>query len=107
MDDGQQFDGEHKQALDHLFSIAYEELRRLAASVPHSGPNVNVSTSTLIHEAWLKLINSSKLELHSKLHFMCVAAKAMRQIVVDMARRRSASKRQLSLSLLTSPWAWL
>jgi RNA polymerase sigma factor (TIGR02999 family) len=93
VNEGQQFDREHKQALDDLFSMAYEELRHLAASVPHSGSNVNVSTSTLIHEAWLKLVNSSKLELHSKLHFMCIAAKAMRQIVVDMARRRSASKR--------------
>jgi RNA polymerase sigma factor (TIGR02999 family) len=54
---------------------------------------VNVSTSTLINEAWLKLVNSSKLELESKLHFTCVAAKAMRQIVVDIARRRGASKR--------------
>jgi RNA polymerase sigma-70 factor (ECF subfamily) len=52
-----------------------------------------VSTSTLINEAWLKLVNSSKLELESKLHFTCVAAKAMRQIVVDIARRRGASKR--------------
>lgn len=93
MDGGQQLDREHKQALDDLFSIAYEELRRIAASVPHSGPNVNISTATLIHEAWLKLVKSSKLELHSKLHFTCVAAKVMRQIVVDMARRRSASKR--------------
>jgi RNA polymerase sigma factor (TIGR02999 family) len=84
---------DHRQALDQLFSVAYEELRRIAASVPHSGPNVNISTSTLIHEAWLKLVNSSKLELHSKLHFTCIAARAMRQIVVDMARRQGASKR--------------
>jgi len=93
LDNERPVDREHKQALDDLFSIAYEELRRIAASVPHSGPNVNVSTSTLIHEAWLKLVNSSRLELHSKLHFTCIAARAMRQIVVDMARRRSASKR--------------
>lgn len=93
MDEGQQLDRENRQALDHLFSIAYDELHRIASSVPHSGPNMNVSTSTLIHEAWLKLVNSSKLELHSKMHFTCLAAKAMRQIVVDIARRRGASKR--------------
>jgi RNA polymerase sigma factor (TIGR02999 family) len=84
---------EQKQALDNLFSLAYEELRHLAASVKHSGPNSVVSTSTLVNEAWLKLMNASKLELNSRLHFMCIAAKAMRQIVVDAARRRSASKR--------------
>jgi RNA polymerase sigma factor (TIGR02999 family) len=93
MSDGTELDGERRQALDAMFSVAYEELRRIAASVQHSGPNVNVSTSTLINEAWLKLVNSSKLELQSKLHFTCVAAKAMRQIVVDIARRRGASKR--------------
>jgi RNA polymerase sigma factor (TIGR02999 family) len=93
MSDGTELDAERRQALDAMFSVAYEELRRIAASVQHSGPNVNVSTSTLINEAWLKLVNSSKLELQSKLHFTCVAAKAMRQIVVDMARRRGASKR--------------
>jgi RNA polymerase sigma factor (TIGR02999 family) len=93
MSDGPQLDGERRQALDAMFSVAYEELRRIAASVQHSGPNLNVSTSTLINEAWLKLVNSSKLELESKLHFTCVAAKAMRQIVVDIARRRGASKR--------------
>ncbi|MGD0134572.1 MAG: ECF-type sigma factor [Bryobacteraceae bacterium] len=93
MSDGTELDGERRQALDAMFSVAYEELRRIAASVQHSGPNVNVSTSTLINEAWLKLVNSSKLELESKLHFTCVAAKAMRQIVVDIARRRGASKR--------------
>jgi RNA polymerase sigma factor (TIGR02999 family) len=93
MSDGTELDGERRQALDAMFSVAYEELRRIAASVQYSGPNVNVSTSTLINEAWLKLVNSSKLELQSKLHFTCVAAKAMRQIVVDIARRRGASKR--------------
>ncbi len=93
MSEGTELDGERRQALDAMFSVAYEELRRIAASVQHSGPNVNVSTSTLINEAWLKLVNSSKLELQSKLHFTCVAAKAMRQIVVDIARRRGASKR--------------
>jgi RNA polymerase sigma factor (TIGR02999 family) len=93
LEEGQQLDGEHKQALDDLFSVAYEELRRIAASVQHSGPNVNISTSTLIHEVWLRLVKSSKLQLHSKLHFTCVAAKVMRQVVVDIARRRGASKR--------------
>jgi len=93
LDDGRHFDGDQKQALDDMFSVAYEELRRIARSVQHSRPNSNVSTSTLIHEAWLKLVNSSQLKLDSKLHFTSVAAKAMRQIVVDTARRRGASKR--------------
>lgn len=93
MQQGRQVDGDHRQALDNLFSIAYEELRHLAASVRQARPNAAVGTSTLVHEAWLKLTKASKLDLNSRIHFLCVAAKAMRQIVVDAARRRNALKR--------------
>jgi RNA polymerase sigma factor (TIGR02999 family) len=93
LNEPQQFDGERRQALNDLFGAAYEELRRIAACVRHSGPNACVSTTTLINETWLKLASSSKLEVDSRLHFVCVAAKAMRQIAVDVARRRGASKR--------------
>jgi RNA polymerase sigma factor (TIGR02999 family) len=93
LENGNPLARKHKPALDELFSMAYEDLRRIAGSVKHRGPAVGVSTSTLINEAWIKLVNRSTLELESKLHFVCVAAKAMRQIVVDTARRRGASKR--------------
>jgi RNA polymerase sigma factor (TIGR02999 family) len=93
-------DRKRKQALDELFSIAYDELRCLAASVRYSGPNAGISTSTLVSEAWLKLVNSANLEPTSKLHFMCVAARAMRQIVLDTARRQGAAKRAAFLVTL-------
>lgn len=93
MHDGPQLDGKQQPGLDDLFSLAYEELRHVAAAVKRGGPNAGVSTSTLVNETWLKLMNSHQLELQSKLHFLCVAAKAMRQIVVDIARRQMARKR--------------
>jgi len=82
-----------RQALDSLFSIAYEELRRLARSVKYSGPKATITPSTLVNEAWLKLAKASKLTLSSELHFKNVAAQAMYQILVEAARRRAASKR--------------
>ena len=82
-----------KRDLDHLFSAAYEELRRLAASVKYSRSNITISPSTLVHETWLKLAKSRGLAPESTVHFKHIAAQAMRQVLVEAARRRSASKR--------------
>ena len=79
--------------LDHLFSVTYEELRRLAASVRRSDPNASLSPTTLVNEAWLKLANSPWLASASPLHFKRIAARAMRQVLVEAARRRNARKR--------------
>ena len=50
-----------RRALDHVFSVTYEELRRLASSVRRSDPNASLSPTTLVNEAWLKLRNSPRL----------------------------------------------
>jgi len=86
-------DPERKSALDNLFSAAYEELRRLAGSVKYSRPDVTISPSTLVHETWLKLRKSHQLAPESELHFKHIAARAMRQVLVEAARRRKAYKR--------------
>lgn len=82
-----------RAALDHLFSIAYEELRRLASSVRRSDPNASLTPTALVNEAWLKLARSPELALTSPLHFRRIAARAMRQVLVEAARRRVADKR--------------
>lgn len=86
-------DVHHRELVDELFSVTYEELRRIAAGVKHRDSRAPVSTTTLVNEAWLKLANSSALDLKSQLHFKRIAARAMRQILVEAARRRSAHKR--------------
>lgn len=86
------FDSQRK-AVDDLFSLAYEELRRMASFVKKDDVNAPVSPSTLVNEAWLKLAASKHLEFQSPLHFKMIAARAMRQILVDAARRRAAHKR--------------
>src|SRR2546429_9907977 len=71
-----------RSALDHLFSVTYEELRHLASSVRRSDPNASLSPTTLVNEAWLKLRNSPRLAGVSRLHFKRIAARAMRQVLV-------------------------
>jgi len=87
--------------LDHQYSLAYEELRRLAATVLRGEPHATVSPTTLVHEVWLKLRASPGLVAESELHFKRIAARAMRQVLVDAARRRAAAKHGAGLRLVT------
>ena len=82
-----------REALDRLFSVTYEELRRLASSVRRSDSNASVSPTTLVNEAWMKLAASPAFRSTSPLHFKRIAARAMRQVLVEAARRRHADKR--------------
>jgi len=82
-----------RQALDHLFSVTYEELRRLASSVRRGDPCATLSPTALVNEAWLKLAGSPQIAATSRLHFKRIAARAMRQLLVEAARRRNADKR--------------
>jgi RNA polymerase sigma factor (TIGR02999 family) len=80
-------------ALDAVFSATYEELRRLASSVKRSDFNGSATPTTLVNEAWLRLRSSRDFSFASALHFKRIAARAMRQILIEAARRRHARKR--------------
>src|SRR5262250_400095 len=82
-----------RQELDNLFSITYEELRRLASSVRKGDPSATLSPTALVNEAWLKLARSPQVASTSRIHFKRIAARAMRQLLVEAARRRNAGKR--------------
>jgi RNA polymerase sigma factor (TIGR02999 family) len=82
-----------REALDQLFSLAYEELRRLASSVKRGDPSSTLSATALVNEAWLKLAKQPGIAATSRLHFKRIAARAMRQLLVEAARRRNAHKR--------------
>jgi RNA polymerase sigma factor (TIGR02999 family) len=90
-----------RKTLDHLFSVTYEELRRLAASVRRDDPNASLSPTALVNEAWLKLANSPPFTLTSRLHFKRIAARAMRQVLIEAARRRGAHKRGQGIAAVT------
>ncbi len=80
-------------ALDELFSLTYEELRRLASSVKRGDPSNTLSPTALVNEAWMKLAKSPPFEVESPLHFKRIAARAMRQLLIEAARRRNSHKR--------------
>jgi RNA polymerase sigma factor (TIGR02999 family) len=82
-----------RQSLDRQFSQAYEELRRLASAVKRSDPRATLTPTTLVNEAWMKLAKSPQFVATSKLHFKRIAARAMRQVLIEAARRRQADKR--------------
>ena len=82
-----------REALDRLFSVTYAELRRLAASVKRDDWAASLSPTMLVNEAWMKLAASPAFRSTSLLHFKRIAARAMRQVLVEAARRRHAAKR--------------
>lgn len=90
-----------RRALDAVFSEAYEELRRLAARVRQGDPSATLSPTALVNEAWLKLADSPQVAHTSRLHFKRIAARAMRQVLIEAARRRQADKRGGGLAFVT------
>lgn len=82
-----------RQALDAVFSAAYEELRRIASSVRRNEVSSTLNPTALVHEAWLKLRGTPAVAHTSPLHFKRIAARAMRQVLVEAGRRRQAQKR--------------
>ena len=82
-----------RKALDELYDATYRELHRLAKVIKRADAKATISTSTLVHEAWVRLAQSQSLCPGSEQHLKRIVAQAMRQFVVEAARRRRASKR--------------
>ena len=83
-----------------LFSLLYDELYALARrQIWRSHPGETLCTTALVHEAYLKLLPAAAA--NDRHHFFALAARAMRQIVVDCARRHAAEKRGAGLTITT------
>ena len=81
-------------AVNRLFPLLYEELRRLARRhMAGQRPRHTLQTSDLIDEAYLKLVNVKRAAWKDRIHFLAVASRAMRSVLVDAARRRGYLKR--------------
>jgi len=81
-------------ALDRLAPLVYDELRRLAQSqMRRERAGHTLQTTALIHEAYIRLIDARRVRLENRAHFFSVAARLMRQILVDFARARGYQKR--------------
>src|ERR1700687_491100 len=84
----------NKNALDDLTPLVYRELRQLAASyLRKERQGHTLQPTALVHEAYLRLVDQNNPTWQSRSHFFGVAARLMRQILVDHARRKRAVKR--------------
>jgi RNA polymerase sigma factor (TIGR02999 family) len=96
-----------EKALHDLVPLVYKELRRLAHyHLQTERPDHTLQSTALVHEACLRLIGSQPTDLNNRAHFIAVASRLMRQVLVDYARARRASKRdggcRIALELLES-----
>ena len=81
-------------AAGELFPLVYEELRGLAGGLlRRERADHTLQATALIHEAWIRLCDQTRLGAQDRAHFVAIAARSMRQILVDHARRRNAGKR--------------
>ena len=85
-----------------LLPLVYDELRRLAHHhLRNERPEHTLQSTALVHEAYFRLVGQDLPEWESRAHFFAIAAQLMRQILVDYARRRRASKRGSGVCMLT------
>ena len=83
-----------QQGLDTLFDACYRELRlRARRYLAHEAGKRTIQTTDLVHDVYLRLVDSAHLEWRDRAHFMALAARAMRHLLVDRARSRRSSKR--------------
>lgn len=85
---------EGRAAADELVPNLYRELRRLAQwQMDRGTPGVTLQPTALVHEAYIRLANQSRADWRSRTHFVAVASKVMRNLLIDHARAKAAEKR--------------
>jgi RNA polymerase sigma factor (TIGR02999 family) len=86
----------------------YDRMRRLAHQRLRHEPDGSLNTTALVHEAYLKLVDSPRLDLRDRGHFLALASRVMRHLLVDHARARRRAKRGLGVTPLPlEDVAWL
>ena len=80
-------------ALDQLVPMVYAELRRIARAHLRAERNPSLQPTALVHELYLRLTDTDRIVVRDRSHFFAIAARVMRQVLVDHARRRLADKR--------------
>jgi RNA polymerase sigma factor (TIGR02999 family) len=90
-----------REALDALLPLVYRELRRVArARLRGESARHSLQATALVHEVYLRLLEVNRLRFENRTHFFAVAARLMRHILVDHARRKKADKRGAGVSVL-------
>jgi RNA polymerase sigma factor (TIGR02999 family) len=90
----EKFEPGDRHAEEQLFADVYTELRALAARYLHrERKSHTLQPTALVHEAYLKLVGQTRVDWQGRAHFLAIAARVMRQILVDHARRHGAARR--------------
>jgi RNA polymerase sigma factor (TIGR02999 family) len=93
-----------RKALDHLVPLVYQELHRIAEGyLRRESQNHTLQPTALIHEAYLRLAEYGGADYQNRKHFFAIAARVMRQILVDHARARQAGKRGAGMTVALGP----
>lgn len=83
-----------REAFDRLVPLLYHDLRKIArAQLRRGRPGATLGTTVLVHEVYLKMADQQRLDARDRGHFLAISAHAMRQVIADYARRRTAAKR--------------
>ncbi len=83
-----------REAFDRLVPLVYDRMRRIArGQLARGGRGHTLSTTALVHEAYVQLVAETGVDWQDRSHFYAICARAMRRILVDYARRRQAQKR--------------
>ncbi|MEE8522387.1 MAG: sigma-70 family RNA polymerase sigma factor [Thermoanaerobaculia bacterium] len=83
-----------REAFGQMLPMVYDDLRRIARrQLGRSIPNQTLDTTSLVHESFLKMVDQKRIDLQDRAHFLAIAARAMRQVIITYARRRGAAKR--------------
>jgi RNA polymerase sigma factor (TIGR02999 family) len=83
-----------RNAVDLLLPVIYDELRKLAANyLRRERPDHTLQPTALVHEAYIRLVDQTRVNWQNRAHFFGVAAQLMRRLLVDHARRHNAEKR--------------
>lgn len=86
--------GGERQALDRLFPLIYDELRRVArGQLKRERADHTLVTTALVHEAYMRMVDITRVEWRDRVHFLSMAARAMRRILIDHARQQNALRR--------------
>jgi RNA polymerase sigma factor (TIGR02999 family) len=90
-----------REAVDELFALTYDELKRLARHrIRRQQPGETLSTTALVHEAYVRLVDQRRVRLADRAHFLALASRVMRFVLVDHFRARAAMKRGSAAGVL-------
>jgi RNA polymerase sigma-70 factor, ECF subfamily len=94
----------NRTVINEIFPIVYNELKKIASAYLYKEyEGRTIQTTELVHEAYLKIMGGNNISIENRAHFFGIAANAMRQLLVDFARKRNAMKRggnQTKISLI-------